>query len=138
MNWVSNIINLFSDIYCVSDMEFAKIHSEPLRRLITGPIPATHPVLMGCRPVSTRTRLGGSKQPMGHNTRNYIYFQAREGWRASTEETPPLSCILSKGGGWRGCVDREPLHPSHVLSEGGGGSSNTMKRPSLHRVGSVL
>jgi hypothetical protein len=34
MNWVSNIINLFSDVYCVSDMEFAKIHDEPLRRLI--------------------------------------------------------------------------------------------------------
>jgi hypothetical protein len=35
MNQVSNIINLFSDIYCVSDMEFAKIHGELLRRLIT-------------------------------------------------------------------------------------------------------
>jgi hypothetical protein len=35
MNQVSHIINLFSDIYCVSDMEFAKIHGEPLRRLIT-------------------------------------------------------------------------------------------------------
>jgi hypothetical protein len=29
MNRVSNIINLFSDVYCVSDMEFAKIHGEP-------------------------------------------------------------------------------------------------------------
>jgi hypothetical protein len=35
MNWVSSIINLFSVVYCVSDMEFAKIHGEPLRRLIT-------------------------------------------------------------------------------------------------------
>jgi len=36
MNQVSNIINLFSDVYCSSDMEFAKIHSEPLRRIING------------------------------------------------------------------------------------------------------
>jgi hypothetical protein len=36
MNWVSNIINLFCDVYCVSDMEFAKIHGELLRRLING------------------------------------------------------------------------------------------------------
>jgi hypothetical protein len=37
MNWVSNIINLFSDVYRVFDMEFAKIHGEPLRRLIISP-----------------------------------------------------------------------------------------------------
>jgi hypothetical protein len=35
MNRVSNIINLFN-IHCVSDMEFAKIHGELLRRLISG------------------------------------------------------------------------------------------------------
>jgi hypothetical protein len=31
----SNIIDLFSDVYCVFDMKFAKIHGELLRRLIT-------------------------------------------------------------------------------------------------------
>jgi len=35
MNWVSNIVNLFSDFYYVSDIEFAKIQGEQLGRLIT-------------------------------------------------------------------------------------------------------
>ena len=35
MNQVSSIINLFSDFYYVSDIEFAKIQGEQLRRLIT-------------------------------------------------------------------------------------------------------
>jgi len=34
MNQVSNIINLFSDFYYVSDIEFAKIQGEQLGRLI--------------------------------------------------------------------------------------------------------
>ena len=37
MNRVSNIINLFSGVYCSFNKEFAKIHGEPLRRLIISP-----------------------------------------------------------------------------------------------------
>ena len=36
MNWASNIINLFSDFYYVSDIEFTKIQGKQLGRLIIG------------------------------------------------------------------------------------------------------
>ena len=42
MNRVSNIINLFSDFYYVSDIEFAKIQGEQLGRLITVPLPSLY------------------------------------------------------------------------------------------------
>jgi len=38
MNQVNNIINLFSDFYYVSDIEFAKIQGEQLGRLISATV----------------------------------------------------------------------------------------------------
>ena len=73
---------------------------------------STHPVLTGCKPVSTRTRLGGSKHPVGH----------KGGVEAINRGNTPPSHILSEGGGGGVCRQRKhPLCLTFRVREGGGG-----------------
>ncbi len=60
------------------------------------------------------------------------------GGDASTEGTPPPSRVSSEGGGWRGCVDREPLRLAFCAREGWRGwMQHDEERHSLRRVGSA-
>jgi hypothetical protein len=71
------------------------------------------------------------------NTPSVSHFERARGFEGMCRQITPLSHNLSKRGVGGDASTEETSPPSRVLSEGGGGSSNTMKRPSLCHVGSV-
>jgi len=65
-----------------------------------------------------RVREGGGGDVSTRNPSVSQFERGRGRWWCVEEETPPPSHVSSEGGGWRGCVNQEPLRLAIRAREG--------------------